>query len=100
MEARDPRRSFIWLPDDDLLASTCNITRLLSLMERQRLLLAQVQGASGGAVRQRAAAAPDAEAPPAPNALAQMSVCPTGNTSIAHEHLFQQPGTALRYTTL
>ena len=30
----------------------------------------------------------------------QMSVCHTADTRISWEHLFQQQGTALRYTTL
>jgi len=29
-----------------------------------------------------------------------MSICPDDNISILWGHLFQQPGTALRYTTL
>ena len=39
---RDPRRTFLWLPDDDVLASACNITCFLRLMEAQQLVLAQV----------------------------------------------------------
>lgn len=42
MAGRDPRRTFLWLPDDDVIASACNITRFLRLMEAQQLVLAQV----------------------------------------------------------
>ena len=39
---RDPRRTFLWLPDDDIVASSCDITRFLRVMEAHQLVLAQV----------------------------------------------------------
>lgn len=104
LAGRRPRDTFIWLPDDDLLASTCDINRLLRLMEQQRLLLAQV-GRGGGSAHtvllpagRLASAAHEAWMTAA--APLQMSVCRDADISIAYEHLFQDPGTALRYTTL
>ena len=43
---RDPTATYLWLPDDDITAGSCDISRFLALMQEQRLLLAQV-GAGG-----------------------------------------------------
>lgn len=55
---RDPRTTYLWLPDDDVVASACNVSRFLGLMEEQQLLLAQVgrgwgRGGTGGGDRRR-----------------------------------------------
>lgn len=42
---------------------------------------------------------PSASPTPSPR-VRKMSICPDDNISILWGHLFQQPGTALRYTTL
>lgn len=39
--------SYLWLPDDDIAASSCNITRFLDLLEERQLLLAQAGGRRG-----------------------------------------------------
>lgn len=66
---RDPRRTFVWLPDDDIVASSCDITRFLRVMEAHQLV------------------------------LAQMSVCRTNGTEVVWDHMFQSCDHALRYTT-
>ncbi|KAL4419604.1 hypothetical protein ABPG77_001658 [Micractinium sp. CCAP 211/92] len=60
--------SRLWLPDDDVLASSCDIARLFWLMDAAGL------------------------------ELAQMSVCRVGGTWVFWPTLFQRPGIALRYT--
>ncbi|KAL4419603.1 hypothetical protein ABPG77_001657 [Micractinium sp. CCAP 211/92] len=60
--------SRLWLPDDDVLASACDIARLFWLMDASGL------------------------------ELAQMSVCRVGGTWVFWPSLFQRPGIALRYT--
>ncbi len=48
MAGRDPRTTYLWLPDDDITASSCDVSRFLALMQEQQLLLAQVGEGRGG----------------------------------------------------
>ena len=104
------RWSYVWLPDGDLMASTCDITRFLHLAEQQHLVLAQVGGwllllARGWALRQVGggtgrpalpAALPHAR--PRRQPLLQMSVCEVKGSAVLWEHLQQRRGNGLRYT--
>ncbi|KAL4439390.1 hypothetical protein ABPG77_008719 [Micractinium sp. CCAP 211/92] len=66
--ARHGPWKYVWLPDDDVRASSCDVAGLFAMMEA-----AQLQ-------------------------LAQMSVCRVGGTWVFWPTLFQRPGIALRFT--
>ncbi|KAL4447589.1 hypothetical protein ABPG75_004808 [Micractinium tetrahymenae] len=59
--------AYLWLPDDDVVASACDIAQLFAMMEAAHMQ------------------------------LAQMSVCRVGGTWVFWPTLFQRPGIALRY---
>ncbi|KAL4447590.1 hypothetical protein ABPG75_004809 [Micractinium tetrahymenae] len=66
--ARHGPWKYVWMPDDDVYASSCDIAQLFAMMETAHLQ------------------------------LAQMSVCRIGGTWVFWPTLFQRPGIALRYT--
>ncbi|KAL4451227.1 hypothetical protein ABPG77_009299 [Micractinium sp. CCAP 211/92] len=63
----DKDYGYVWMPDDDIVASACDIARFFGILERQHLY------------------------------IAQMSLCPVDGTAVMWPHLFKREGNAMRY---
>ncbi|KAL4422957.1 hypothetical protein ABPG75_009154 [Micractinium tetrahymenae] len=64
----DKDYGYVWMPDDDIVASACDIARFFDILENQQLY------------------------------IAQMSVCPVEGSAVMWPHLFKRESNALRFT--